>query len=206
MARGASSNRWLQRQAKDKYVKQRDGHGYRSRAAYKLLELNQRERLIRPGSVVLDLGAAPGGWTQVAALAVGGAGKVVALDILEMQPVKGATVVLGDCLVPDVQSQLAEIFTANAVDLVMSDMAPNITGISARDEAAATELAETALTIAQQFLRPGGALLMKLFQSRETDAILSDVNRLFRTVVRRKPDASRAKSREFYVVAKQFGL
>lgn len=196
----------MQRQSRDPYSKQRQQERYRSRAAYKLMELNRREQLIRSNSQVIDLGAAPGGWTQVATQLVGRNGRVVALDLLKVGAVPGATIIQGDCLDEAVREQVRDILAGASVDLVMSDMAPNITGIGARDEAAAAELARIALTFAQAFLRPGGAMLIKLFQFAETDAVVDEINRVFGKIVRRKPLASRAQSREFYVVAKQFGL
>ena len=196
----------MQRQSRDPYSKQRQQEGYRSRAAYKLMELNRRERLIQSSSQVIDLGAAPGGWTQVATQLVGRNGRVVALDILKVGAVPGATIIQGDCLDAAVREQVRDVLAGASVDLVMSDMAPNITGIGARDEAAAAELARIALTFAQGFLHPGGAMLIKLFQFAETDAVIDEISRVFGKIVRRKPLASRAQSREFYVVAKQFGL
>ncbi len=204
MARRGSSNRWLERQARDPYVRQSRREGYRSRAAYKLLELVRRERLLRPGARVIDLGAAPGGWTQAAVELVGPRGTVVALDVLKMEPVAGATLICGDCREPEVQQQVAEALGGAKVDLVMSDMAPNISGNAIRDEAAASELAGTAFDFAQSFLNPGGALLVKLFRYGETDAFVEQLRGRFDSVQRRKPDASRARSREFYVVARGF--
>jgi 23S rRNA (uridine2552-2'-O)-methyltransferase len=206
VARRSSSNRWLQRQSADPYVKQREQDGYRSRAAYKLLEINKREKLLRPGSRVLDLGSAPGGWTQVAVELAGARGTVVAVDVLKMNAVAGATFVQGDCRDTVILESVEAMLGGTGVDLVMSDMAPNISGIAAQDEAAATELALMAVTFACSFLRPAGALVMKLFQSAETDAVIDEIFRHFASVARRKPDASRSRSRELYVVAKRFGL
>ncbi|MCP5201638.1 MAG: RlmE family RNA methyltransferase [Gammaproteobacteria bacterium] len=202
--RSPSSSRWLQRQAGDAYVKQRQQEGYRSRAAYKLRELTQRDKLLRPGLRVLDLGAAPGGWTQVAAEKVGARGTVVALDVLKMDAVPGATVIQGDCREEAVRLRVREALGGEQVDLVMSDMAPNITGIAIRDEAAAEELAAMCLEFAREFLRPGGALLIKLFEYAGTEHFVRELRRAFDEVSRRKPDASRARSREFYVVARGF--
>ncbi len=203
MARGSSSNRWLERQSADKYVKQREQHGYRSRAAFKLMEINRREKLLRSDTRVLDLGAAPGGWTQVAAAIAAARGTVVAVDVLKMEPVEGAIVLEGDCRDASMMEKVASAFQNQPIDLVMSDMAPNITGIAIRDEAAATELALMAIDFGTAFLRPGGAFIIKLFQFAETDAVVDEIRRHFADVSRRKPDASRARSREFYVVAKR---
>lgn len=206
MARRGSSGRWLDRQRADHYVKQRHGEGLRSRAAYKLQQLNQRDHLIRPGARVLDLGAAPGGWTQVAVAAAAPGGLVVTLDLLPMEPVSGALSLSGDCREPAVLAAVEAALGGGKVDLVMSDMAPNITGIATVDEAASLELAQVALACARRFLRPGGAFLVKLFQFGDTQSMLQEIATEFAEVVRRKPASSRAESREFYVVARRFGI
>lgn len=206
MARRDSSSRWLQRQQSDRFVKQRDQQGYRSRAAYKLHELATRDRLIRPGDSVLDLGASPGGWTQVAVELAGARGQITALDVLPMAPIRGARFIVGDCRDPAVRAELGRHVQPATLDLVMSDMAPNITGVAAVDEAAMVDLAQLTLDLARQFLRPGGSLLIKLFQFADTASILDDVAAHFAMVSRRKPAASRAQSREFYVVAKRYGI
>ena len=161
--------------------------------------------MIRGAAAVLDLGAAPGGWTQVAVELAGPRGKVVAMDILDMEPIPGATFIHGDCRDPAVQ---AEVIAAvgGKVDLVMSDMAPNITGLKDVDEAGMVELAEITLDLADQLLRPGGGLLIKLFQFADTELVVKRIKSSFAQVSRRKPEASRAESREFYVVAKQYGI
>ncbi len=205
MARRSSSSRWLQRQQSDPFVKQRDQQGYRSRAAYKLQELAQKDQLIRPGAAVLDLGASPGGWTQVAVEMAGPRGKIIALDILAMEAIAGATFIHGDCRDPAVRAQVVEA-VGGKVDLVMSDMAPNITGLKDVDEAGMVELAEITLELAAELLRPGGGLLIKLFQFADTELVVKRMKSCFRQVSRRKPEASRAHSREFYVVAKQYGI
>lgn len=205
MARRSSSSRWLQRQNTDPFVKQRDQHGYRSRAAYKLQEIARRDQLIRAGAAVLDLGAAPGGWTQVAVALAGARGKIVALDILAMEPISGATFIHGDCREPAVQAQVIAA-VGGKLDLVMSDMAPNITGLKDVDEAGMVELAGITLDLADELLRPGGGLLIKLFQFADTELLVKRIKASFGHVSRRKPEASRAESREFYVVAKQYGI
>ena len=205
MARRSSSSRWLQRQNTDPFVKQRDQHGYRSRAAYKLQEIARRDQLIRAGAAVLDLGAAPGGWTQVAVALAGARGKIVAMDILDMEPISGATFIHGDCREPAVQAQVIAA-VGGKLDLVMSDMAPNITGLKDVDEAGMVELAGITLDLADELLRPGGGLLIKLFQFADTELLVKRIKASFGHVSRRKPEASRAESREFYVVAKQYGI
>ena len=202
--RSASSQRWLARQRGDAYVKKRQQQGYRSRAAYKLLDLDKRDKLLKSGAIVLDLGAAPGGWTQVAVERVGRSGTVVAVDVLKMEATAGATVITGDCRDAGVQSQVAEALPDGRADLVMCDMAPNISGIAARDEAAQRDLIDLCLEVAERYLEPGGAVLIKLFEFADTADVIAELERRFAEVVRRKPDASRAKSREFYVVAKGF--
>ena len=206
MARRSSSRRWLQRQNADSYVKDRDKRGFRSRAAFKLQEINRRDRLIGVGMSVIDLGASPGGWTQVAAGIVGSSGTVVAVDVLSMKPVAGTVFIEGDCRDTDVMEAVRAALHGGGADLVMSDMAPNITGVAAVDEAAQIELCGATLDFVREFLQPGGSLLIKLFQSSETDAIVDEISRRFRDLRRRKPPASRSHSREFYVVAKRFGI
>ena len=206
MARRASSGRWLERQKTDQFVKQRDQHVFRSRSAYKLQEINRRDRLIRPGNRIIDLGASPGGWTQVALAAATAQGMVVAVDILAMDPLPGATIIQGDCREADVMRRVLDVVGAEGVDLVMSDMAPNITGIAVVDEAQCLELAQMTLQFSHRFLKPGGTLLIKLFQFAETQSLLTEIKAAFGEVVRRKPDSSRAESREFYVVGRRFGI
>ncbi len=205
MARRSSSSRWLQRQNTDAFVKLRDQHGYRSRAAYKLQELAKKDQLIRAGGTVLDLGAAPGGWTQIAVELAGPRGKVVALDILDMEAIAGAIFIHGDCRDPAVRARVIEAI-GGKLDLVMSDMAPNITGLKDVDEAGMVELAEITLDLADELLRPGGGLLIKLFQFADTELVVKRIKSSFAYVSRRKPEASRPESREFYVVAKQYGI
>lgn len=206
MSRRASSRRWFKTQSSDPFVKQREQQGLRSRAAFKLQEILGRDRLCRPGQTVLDLGASPGGWSQIAAPLVGGTGKVVAVDILPMPPIAGVTFVLGDALAEDTVARLAEALENRPVDLVLSDMAPNLTGIRAVDEARSVELATQVLTLSQNFLRPGGTMVVKLFQHNDTEVFIRALKQHFGTLNRRKPAASRAQSREFYLVAGGFRL
>ena len=206
MPRKESHNRWSQRQNSDQYVKKRIAEGYPSRSAFKLREINRRDRVIRPGMRLIDLGASPGGWTQVASELIGEEGVLVAVDILTMNPIEGAIFIEGDCRDAQVKGAVRSALDDRPVSLVMSDMAPNITGVTPIDEAAACELAHLALDYAQDFLEQGGPLVMKLFQFTETESVIDRIAGLFTEVERRKPPASRAQSREFYVVAKRFGI
>jgi 23S rRNA (uridine2552-2'-O)-methyltransferase len=201
MSRRSSSSRWYQTQASDPYVKQREKLGLRSRAAFKLTELLEKDRLLRPGAVVLDLGASPGGWSQVAVQAVGAHGLVVAVDILPMEPMRDVRFLLGDCREPAMVDQIREVLAGRPVDLVLSDMAPNLTGIRDVDEARSVELAEVAWDAAQNFLRPGGTMLIKMFQHNDSERFLRGIRTRFERLNRRKPAASRRASTEFYVVA-----
>ena len=195
-----SANRWLSRQASDPYVKQARTQGYRARAAFKLIELDERDRFFRAGQKVVDLGAAPGSWTQVALQRVGPDGRVVALDILPMDPLEGVEVIQGDFREPEPLERL-ESLVGEQVDLVLSDMAPNISGIVASDQARSIELAELALEFARQWLAPSGVIVVKLFQGEGFDAFVRETRQLFNQVRLRKPSASRKHSREVYLVA-----
>ena len=188
----------------DPYVQRAQKEGYRSRAAYKLLEIDKRDHLLKPGMVVIDLGATPGGWSQVAAAKVGVTGKVIALDILPMTPIFGVDFIQGDFREAEVLAQLQEQLpkgsTAKQVRLVISDMAPNITGIAVTDQASAIYLAELALDLAVQQLQPGGAFLVKVFQGAGFEEYLKLMRQYFTKVVTRKPDASRDRSSELYLL------
>jgi 23S rRNA (uridine2552-2'-O)-methyltransferase len=199
--RSKSSDRWLKEHAADAYVKRARQQGLRSRAAFKLEELDAAERLLRPGMVVVDLGAAPGGWSQYAAKALKGKGSVYAVDLLPMAPVAGVEFIRGDFREPGALAALKGALQGRPVDLVMSDMAPNMSGIDAVDQPRALELAELALDFGREVLRPGGALLLKVFQGAGFDEFLRDVRREFATVRMRKPPASRARSAEMYLLA-----
>ncbi|MEM1082430.1 MAG: SAM-dependent methyltransferase [Pseudomonadota bacterium] len=199
-----SRNRWLQRQANDPFVKQARADGYRARAAYKLKELNDKDRLFKRGQRVVDLGAAPGSWSQVAVELTGGpkcCSTVVALDLLPMDPLDGVVFIQGDFRDDEPLQQL-ETTVGSKVDLVLSDMAPNISGIAPADQARSMHLAELALDFAIQWLHPNGALVIKLFQGQGFDAFVQQARSAFREVRLRKPDASRSESREVYLVAK----
>lgn len=204
MPRSKSSRRWLDRQFSDPYVKRAQEQGLRSRAAYKLLEIQDKDRLIRPGMRILDLGAAPGGWSQVAARLVGDKGRVYALDLLAMEPIAGVTVLQGDFREDAVLAELRSVLDGSPIDLVLSDMAPNLSGATAVDQPRAMYLAELALDLAREVLKPGGALAVKLFQGEGFDGFLRELRGLFAQVLSRKPKASRPESRELYLVGKGY--
>lgn len=204
MARSKSSNRWLQEHFNDSYVKSSQEHGYRSRACYKLLELDKKDRLFRPKMRVVDLGAAPGGWSQVAAQLVGDSGFVVASDILEMDPIAGVTFVCGDFTEAAVMDQVLQALAGDGADLVISDMAPNMSGIAEIDQPQSMYLVELALDLARQVLKPKGDFVAKVFQGEGFDQFMQDCRTSFNKVVIRKPDSSRARSREVYIVAKGY--
>ena len=204
--RRGSTKKWLQQQASDPYVKQRIKEGARSRAVFKLDELLAKQRLIQRGSKVVDLGAAPGAWSQRAQEIVGPSGLVVAVDLLEIEPIDDVHILTGDAREPEIVSQVTDIIGTNAADLVLSDIAPNITGIRDADEANFLEIAEAVLHIASYVLRPGGAVLLKMFQFPGTDTFVKELKSKFEKVSRRKPAASRKQSKEFYVVANGFKL
>jgi 23S rRNA (uridine2552-2'-O)-methyltransferase len=204
VARTKSSSRWLQEHVNDPYVKQAQKDGYRSRSSYKLIELNQKDRLIRPGMLVMDLGSAPGGWSQVAAPLVGDKGRVLATDILPMDPLANVDFIQGDFREEAVLNQILEHLHGQKPDLVMSDMLPNISGISSADQAGAIYLLELALDMVRRVLKPGGSFVAKLFQGVGSDAYLKELRTAFEKVSIRKPAASRSRSREVYVVAKGF--
>ncbi|MFZ1491904.1 MAG: 23S rRNA (uridine(2552)-2'-O)-methyltransferase RlmE [Candidatus Competibacter denitrificans] len=204
MARSKSSNRWLQEHFADEYVRLAQQEGYRSRAVYKLLEIHQKDRLLRAGMTVVDLGAAPGGWSQLAAHHVGVQGSVIALDILPMEPLPGVEFIQGDFREAMVLDQLLEMLANRPVDLVISDMAPNTSGIKAVDQPRGMYLAELALDFAQKRLRPGGDFLVKVFQGEGFDPFLQNLRRMFAGVAPRKPKASRARSAEQYLLARNY--
>ena len=202
MARSKSSGRWLREHESDPYVQRSRAEGYRSRASFKLLELDRRDRLFRPGMTVVDLGAAPGGWSQVAAGRVGGKGRVIASDILDMESVEGVDFIQGDFTEEPVLEALLARLGDGGADLVISDMAPNMSGMKAVDQPRAMYLVELALDLALRVLKPGGGFVAKVFQGEGFDALLAELKRTFAVVAVRKPDASRARSPEVYLVAK----
>ena len=203
-SRSKSSNRWLDEHFSDEYVKRSQQDGYRSRAVYKLIELQEKDRLIQKGMTVIDLGAAPGGWSQVAADWVGDSGRVIALDILPMDSLAGVEFIEGDFREQVVLDQLLVTLGEHKADLVMSDMAPNMSGMSATDQPRAMYLAELALDLARTSLRSGGLFLTKLFQGEGYDDYVRDVRASFGSVTTRKPKASRPRSREVYLLARNY--
>ncbi|WP_272993714.1 23S rRNA (uridine(2552)-2'-O)-methyltransferase RlmE [Porticoccus hydrocarbonoclasticus] len=202
MGRSKSSQRWLQEHNSDHYVKRAQQDGYRSRASYKLLELHKKDRLFKPGMTVVDLGAAPGGWSQVAVTLVGDKGRVIASDILPMDSIAGVDFVEGDFTEESVLDEILELLEGQQTDLVISDMAPNMSGMKAVDQPKAMYLIELALELACQILKPEGVFVAKVFHGEGFDDFLRDVKRRFQQVVTRKPDASRSRSREVYLVAR----
>ena len=198
-----SKNRtWIKQHVKDPYVRQSQLDGYRSRASYKLLEIVEKGRYIKPGMVVVDLGSAPGGWSQVAAKLVGHKGCVVAVDILPMDPVAGVSFIQGDFTEEEILNQLLNEIGNRPVDLVISDMAPNLTGMKAVDQPAMIYLAELAVDLVQQVMTDDGIFIAKLFQGEGFDEFVRNTRTVFNVVSLKKPDASRSKSREVYLVAK----
>ena len=205
MARkNSSSKAWLKEHRDDPYVQRAQREGYRSRACYKLLELQDKDKLIRPGMIVVDLGSAPGGWSQVAAKLVGHKGRVVASDILPMDSIAGVEFIEGDFTEEAVIEQISQLIGDQPVDLVISDMAPNMSGISAVDLPRAMYLVELGLDMARQVLRPGGGFVTKVFQGEGFDELIRDCRSSFGKVLTRKPSASRPRSREVYLVARDF--
>ena len=201
MARSRSSARWLREHFSDPYVRRAQAGGWRSRAVFKLEELIERDRLLRPGMVVVDLGAAPGGWSQVARGRLGDNGRVIALDVLPMQGIGGVEFVLGDFREEAVLAQLRQVLDGATVDLVLSDMAPNLSGMNSVDQPRAMQLAELAEDFARNRLRKGGGFLTKLFQGEGFDAYVRRLRQRYERVSMRKPKASRARSAEVYALA-----
>lgn len=192
----------MQEHERDQYVKKSRSEGYRSRASYKLLALDEKDRLLRPGMTVVDLGAAPGGWSQVVAEKIGSKGCIVASDILPMDTLADVTFVQGDFTEESVLEEILAALGDQQADLVISDMAPNMSGIRAVDQPAAMYLVELALDLSLRVLKPGGSFVAKIFQGEGFDAFLAEVRPHFNRVVIRKPDASRPRSREIYLVAR----
>jgi 23S rRNA (uridine2552-2'-O)-methyltransferase len=186
----------------DPYVQRAKAEGYRSRASFKLMEIDDRDHLIRPGEVVVDLGAAPGGWSQVAAQRMKGHGRVVAVDLLEMDGLHGVQFIQGDFREENVLHQLEELLAGDRVGLVLSDMAPNISGVPVSDQARIIHLAELGLDFCRQWLKPDGAFLVKVFQGYGYEDFVREMKLVFKTVLTRKPDASRDRSAEVYLLGK----
>lgn len=202
--RTSSSQRWLARHHADYYVAQARQAGYRSRSAYKLLEIQQKDKIFTPGMRIVDLGAAPGGWSQVAAQCVGGKGKVLAIDILPMESLKGVDIVQGDFQKMEILEALTARLENESVDLVISDLAPNLTGIRSVDAARVGDLAENVLIFVEKVLVKKGGLLIKLFQGPDFLDYVSRLKSRFSEVVVRKPQSSRAESSEVYLLAKGY--
>jgi 23S rRNA (uridine2552-2'-O)-methyltransferase len=194
----------MQEHVNDPYVKQAQRDGYRSRSSYKLLQLNERDRLIRPGMLIVDLGSAPGGWSQVATRLAGERGRVVATDILPMDPLKNVDFIQGDFTAETVLHQVLEALGGHQPQLVICDIAPNISGIDSADQASSMYLVELALDFVRQALAPKGDFVVKVFQGAGSDTYIKDVRSSFDQVFVRKPAASRPRSREVYLVAKGF--
>ena len=201
MTRKKADKGWMARHVRDPYVQRAARAGYRSRAAFKLLQVDARDRLLRPGIRVLDLGAAPGGWSQVAAQRVGSAGRVVAADLVPMDPIRGVHVIQGDLRDAVLRARIEEALCGKA-DLVLSDMAPKLSGVASADEARAQELVDTALALSAELLKPEGALLVKMFHGSGLEAVIQRMRAVFAKVDMRKPPASRSGSSEVYALCR----
>jgi 23S rRNA (uridine2552-2'-O)-methyltransferase len=206
VAKGDSSARWKQRQSRDPYVRRAQAEGWRSRAVYKLEEIQQKDRILGRGQTVVDLGAAPGAWCQFATRIVGAGGRVIALDLLEMDPLPGVEFIQGDFQDESTFDQLLALTGPDKVDVVLSDMAPNMTGVRAVDQPRSIYLAELTLDFAGRVLRPGGSLVAKLFQGEGFTGFVTLARARFEDVRLRKPAASRPENREIYLVARNFRL
>lgn len=206
MRRTKSSKRWLQEHFDDAYVKKAQAEGYRSRAVYKLKEVDEKELLLKPGMTVVDLGAAPGGWTQYVSECLQGRGCIVALDILPMDSLPDVTFIQGDFREEQVLQELMNVVPEHGVDLLLSDMAPNMSGSSAIDIPRAMYLVELAFDFAESMLKPGGTLLVKVFHGAGFDALIKQARSSFAKVTIRKPSASRSRSKETYLLAKGYNV
>jgi 23S rRNA (uridine2552-2'-O)-methyltransferase len=204
--RTGSSQRWRQRQERDIYVEQANRAGWRSRAVFKLEQIQAKERLLKSGTVCVDLGSAPGSWSQLAAKLVGPAGRVIAVDLLPMEPIPGVDFLEGDFTAPETLQALRELVGEKHVDLVMSDMAPNISGNRTIDQPRSMALLDEALAFTREVLRPGGDFVVKAFQGEGIDGFTRELKRHFRMVKTLKPKASRPESREIYLLARSFGM
>ncbi len=202
MSRSKTSKAWMREHVNDPYVQKAKADGYRSRAAYKLLELDKRDRLFAPGQLVVDLGAAPGSWAQVAAAKLGAKGRVVAVDLLPLAPLPGVHFIQGDFREQEVLDALLAALGGSKADLVICDLAPNISGIGVSDQARAMYLAELALEFSRKCLKPGGSMLVKVFQGAGFTEFLADMRKAFEKVASRKPEASRGRSSELYLLGK----
>ena len=203
MKRTKTSKQWMMEHVNDVYVQRAKAEGYRSRAAYKLIEVAARDKLLKPGMVVVDLGAAPGGWSQVAAAKTGAGGRVIAVDLLPMDSLRNVTFLQGDFRDEAVAQALERELAGRPIDLVLSDMSPNISGIALSDQARAMHLAELALEFAVKHLKPGGSLLVKVSQGSGFQEFLREMRSCFMRVMTRKPEASRGRSNELYLLGKE---
>ena len=202
MKRTRTSNAWLREHVNDTFVQRAKAEGYRSRASFKLMEIDDRDHLIRSGEIVIDLGATPGGWSQVAAKRMQGKGRVIALDLLEMDPLHGVEFIQGDFREEIVLQELEKMLAGQRVGLVLSDMAPNMSGILISDQARVMHLAELGLEFSRNWLKPDGAFLVKVFQGYGFEEFVREMRLVFKTVSTRKPDASRDRSAEIYLLGK----
>jgi 23S rRNA (uridine2552-2'-O)-methyltransferase len=204
MARTKSSTQWMQEHFDDPYVKMAQAQGYRSRAVFKLKEIHEKDNLIKSGMNVVDLGAAPGGWSQLARQLLGKNGRLVALDILPMEPLDGVDMIIGDFREEEILNELYAVLNNAPIQLVLSDMAPNMSGNKSTDQARAMYLCELALDTAKTVLAKNGTFLVKIFQGEGFEVYFKDVQQVFNTVIIRKPKASRPRSNEVYILAKGF--
>ena len=200
MSKSGSSQRWLKRHERDEYVQKARAQGLRSRAVFKLEQIQHKDRILHAGQIVLDLGAAPGGWSEYASSIVGPEGRVLALDLLPMEPIAGVDFVQGDFTADETFKRLQALIDGRPIDLVISDMAPNLSGMSSVDQPKAAYLAELALDTARECLKPGGAFVVKLFQGEGFDSLLRNLRDTFASVRLRKPAASSSRSSEIYAV------
>jgi 23S rRNA (uridine2552-2'-O)-methyltransferase len=199
MARSKTSKNWLDEHVNDPYVKKAQVDGYRSRASYKLIEINEKDKLFRPGNVVMDLGSAPGGWSQIVVPLIGDSGRVIASDILPMDGIVGVTFIQGDFTEESVYHEILETLDGNKADVVVSDMSPNLSGVNTTDQYSSIYLVELALDMARNVLKPGGSFCAKVFQGVGYEEYVKDVRTSFSKVLVRKPAASRPRSREVYI-------
>ena len=202
MKRTRTSNAWLREHVNDPYVQRAKAEGYRSRASFKLMEIDDKDKLIRSGEILVDLGATPGGWSQVAAKRMNGKGRVIALDLLEMDPLSGVEFIQGDFRDEAVLQHLESTLAGEKLGLVLSDMAPNMSGIPVSYQAKIMHLAELGLEFSRQWLKPDGAFLVKVFQGYGFHEFMQEMRAVFKTVTSRKPDASRDRSAEVYLLGK----
>jgi 23S rRNA (uridine2552-2'-O)-methyltransferase len=202
MKRTRTSNAWLREHVNDPYVQRARAEGYRSRASFKLMEIDDKDNLIRAGEIVVDLGATPGGWSQVAAKRMNGKGRVIALDLLEMEPLHGVEFIQGDFREEEILRRLETLLAGERLGLVLSDMAPNMSGIPVSDQARVMHLAELGLEFSRSWLKPDGAFLVKVFQGHGFSEFVQEMRKVFKVVASRKPDASRDRSAEVYLLGK----